>query len=122
MDKKIIEKNGNTIVVINSTEKMITDTQAALDLIMTQYYESGSSRIALNKDAISEDFFILSTRLAGEILQKFINYHIKFAVYGDFSTYTSKPLRDFMYESNHGSDVFFVTTEEDAVLRLACAK
>jgi len=66
MDKKIIEKNGNTIVVINSTEKMITDTQAALDLIMTQYYESGSSRIALNKDAISEDFFILSTRLAGK--------------------------------------------------------
>ena len=44
--------------------------------------------------------------MAGEILQKFINYHVKIAIYGDYSVYTSKPLRDFIYESNHGKDVF----------------
>jgi len=43
------------------------------------------------------------------------NYYIKFAVYGDFSKYTGKPLRDFIYESNQGRDIFFVPTEEDAV-------
>lgn len=42
-----------------------------------------------------------------EILQKFVNYGIRLAVYGDFSEYASSPLRDFMYESNKGSDFFF---------------
>lgn len=37
------------------------------------------------------------------------------AVYGDFSCYTSKPLRDFIYESNHGSDFFFVPEREEAL-------
>ena len=28
---------------------------------------------------------------------------------------TSKPLKDFIYESNKGKDVFFVTTRDEAV-------
>lgn len=67
---------------------------------------------------ITPDFFILSTGLAGEVLQKFINYGGRIAIYGDFSGYTSKPLHDFMYESNQGKDVFFVSTEAEAVDRL----
>ena len=56
--------------------------------------------------------------MAGEILQKFINYRVKAAIYGDYSRYTSKPLRDFIYESNRGKDFFFVSSEEEAVRRL----
>ena len=72
----------------------------------------------LAKRQITPDFFILSTGLAGEVLQKFINYGGRIAIYGDFSGYTSKPLHDFMYESNQGKDVFFVSTEAEAVDRL----
>ena len=39
--------------------------------------------------------------------------------------YTSKPLKDFIYESNKGKDVFFVSTEEEAVdmmLAYSCYK
>lgn len=50
-----------------------------------------------------------------------INYHVKFAVYGDFSVYTSKPLQDFIYESNNGKDIFFARDEDDAVDRLSWA-
>ena len=53
--------------------------------------------------------------LAGEILQKFVNYRLKVAIVGDYSRYTSKPLHDFIRESNRGRDVFFVSTIEDAV-------
>ena len=63
--------------------------------------------------------FVLSTRIAGEILQKFINYQFKFAIVGDFSGYTSKPLKDFIYESNKGRDIFFVSSEEDAIEKLS---
>lgn len=85
---------------------------------MTVKYETGAQRIAIDKDVVSGDFFILSTGMAGEILQKFINYHVKVAVYGDYSHYTSKPLRDFIYEANHGKDFFFVSTKEEAVQKL----
>lgn len=119
MNIQIIEKNGIATAVVNSTEKAITNVQSALDFIMSVTYETGSSRIALNKEAVSEDFFVLSTCLAGEVLQKFINYHVKFAVIGDFSHYTSKPLQDFIRESNRGNDIFFVASETEAIEKLA---
>lgn len=119
--KYIPHENGN-IAVVSGGEMVIADTQSALDLVMTARYEGGAEKIAIDKTAVIGDFFILSTGIAGEILQKFTNYHIKAAFYGDFTPYTSKPLRDFMYESNLGSSVFFVPTQEEAVRRLAeCA-
>ncbi|MDF2567764.1 MAG: hypothetical protein K0R90_1220 [Oscillospiraceae bacterium] len=118
MNIKTLCKNNTEVALIQSNELIITDTQSALDLIATIRYETGCDRIALNKEAIIEDFFKLSTCLAGEILQKFINYSMKFAIIGDFSCYSSKAFKDFMYESNHGKDIFFVSTEDEAVEKL----
>ena len=103
------------IAVVSSNEKIITDTQSALDLVMTVKYETGTNKIIMEKQNIADEFFVLSSGMAGEILQKFINYHIKIAIYGDYSGYTSKPLKDFIYESNKGKDVFFVSTLDEAV-------
>jgi len=121
MEIRKLEKSGTVVAVVNSAEVLIRDVQSALDLLMSVWYEAGSSRIALNKEAVTEEFFVLSTRLAGEILQKFVNYQTKLALFGDFSHYTSKPLRDFIYESNQGRDVFFVPDETEAVDRLSRA-
>ena len=118
MNIEYLKDNGIDIAVVSSDEMVIVDTQSALDLVMTVKYETGAQRIAIDKDVVSGDFFILSTGMAGEILQKFINYHVKVAVYGDYSHYTSKPLRDFIYEANHGKDFFFVSTKEEAVQKL----
>ena len=108
----LIEKlylKDKTVAVVTGEEKVITDAQSALDLIMTARYETGTNLIAVDKEAITEDFFVLSRGLAGEVLQKFINYQAKIAIFGDFSQYTSKPLKDFIYESNKGQDIFFVS-------------
>ena len=115
MENKII----NDIAVINSNELIIKDVQSAIDFIMTIKYETNCNKIALNKSAVVEDFFILSKGLAGEILQKFINYQTKFAIYGDYSKYTSKPLKDFIYESNKGKDIFFVSNEDESIEMLS---
>ena len=69
--------------------------------------------------SIAEDFFILSSGIAGEILQKFINYQFRIAIYGDYSKYTSKPLKDFIYESNNGHNIFFVNNLEQAIDKLS---
>ncbi len=117
-----LKNNGIDLAVVSGDEMIITDTQSALDLAMTVRYETGAERIAIDKHVICGDFFILSTGIAGEILQKFINYHVKVAVYGDYSQYTSKPLKDFIYESNHGTDFFFVSTKEEALQKLTEAQ
>lgn len=117
-----ITKNGKTVAVISNNEPIIIDAQSALDLIMTVKYEAGTNLLAVDKNAVTEDFFILSRGLAGEVLQKFINYHTKIAIFGDYSKYTSKPLKDFIYESNKGNDIFFVATQDEAVTKLAGTK
>ncbi len=118
MKLRIITKNEVVCAVVESDTLVITDTQSALDILMSAKYEAGTKNIVIDKKLITEDFFILSTRLAGEVLQKYINYGGRIAIYGDFSHYTSKPLRDFIYESNKGHDVFFASTEEEAIQML----
>ena len=108
-------------VVVTSDTKVITDVGSALDLLMSAKFEAGTKNIILDKTYITEDFFVLSSGLAGEILQKYVNYGGKLAIYGDFSRYTSKPLKDFIYESNKGKDVFFVATRDDAIGRMRAA-
>ena len=110
-----IEKNGIVCAVVNSNELVITDAQTALDVLMSAKYDIGTKNIIIDKKLIVEDFFILSKGLAGEILQKYVNYGGRIAIYGDYSHYTSKPLKDFIYESNKGKDVFFVATQDEAV-------
>lgn len=115
--EKIVD-NNNIVAIVSGDEKVMIDSQSALDLAMTVKYETGADRIGIDKKIVAEDFFILSTGLAGEILQKFINYNIKIAIFGDYSKYTSKPLKDFIYESNSGKDIFFVETKDEAIKRL----
>ena len=115
MKLRKIEKNNIPCAVVENGSPVITDPQSALDLLMTAKYELGTKNIVIPKALVTEDFFVLRTGLAGEILQKFVNYGGRIAIFGDFSHYTSKPLRDFIYESNQGKDVFFVPSEGDAV-------
>lgn len=118
MNIQRIQENDVDIAVITGEEKLIVDASSAMDLVMTVKYEIGASRLAIDKAVVAEEFFILSSGMAGEILQKFINYQVKAAIWGEYSRYTSKPLKDFIYESNHGKDFFFVATKEEAVQRL----
>ena len=85
-----IERNNVVCAVVQSDDKVIVDAQSSLDTL-------------------------IGSGLAGEILQKYVNYGGRIAIYGDFSQYTGKPLKDFIYESNKGHDVFFASTEEEAI-------
>jgi hypothetical protein len=67
------------------------------------------------------DFFELRTRLAGEMLQKFVNYRMRLAIIGDLSEAASKSaaLRSFIHESNRGRDLWFMTNMSELEKRLA---
>lgn len=112
---------NDSIVYIKSEGILLTDSQSALDLMMTVNYETDCTRIVLDKETIIEDFFRLSSGIAGEVIQKYINYHIKLAIVGDFSKYASKPLQDFIYECSKGNNIFFVDNLDLAVEKLLSA-
>lgn len=122
MNIEIINKNNIDVAHVTADDLVITDLQSAIDLIMTVNYEYGINDIAISKNLITDKFFILSSGLAGEVLQKFINYRFRIAIYGDYSKYTSKPLKDFIYESNNGRDVYFTEDLNGAVNKLVALK
>lgn len=66
--------------------------------------------IAVHEQNIAPEFFDLRTGIAGDILQKFVNYQTKLAIIGDVSRYTAKSesLAALVRESNRGRDVRFV--------------
>lgn len=118
---KTYQQNGRIIAVFSANRPILTDAQSALDLMMTAKYQAGTNLLAIDRKAVARDFFVLSTGLAGEVLQKFVNYGFKIAIFGDYSDFTSKPLHNFIWESNRGHDTFFPTTEREAVSLLANA-
>ena len=119
MDVRIVVKNSVRIAAIDSSEVIIFDGQTALDCAATVFYEHDCQTIVINKAAITDDFFNLSTGVAGEVAQKFVNYRFRLAIIGDFSGYTSKPLHDFIYESNRGRHLLFLSDEDTAIDKLS---
>jgi hypothetical protein len=117
----VVVKNNIEIAILDHKNILIKDAQSALDLFATVDYETGCDRMIINKSLVCEDFFDLRTKIAGEVLQKFINYRKKLAIIGDFTGYTSKSLKSFIYECNKGNDIFFLPDEAQAIERLATA-
>jgi hypothetical protein len=115
MQISIDQKDESKVAIVQSSEIEISDVQGALDLMASVMHTYGCDKIMIKKSNITEEFFDLRTRLAGEILQKYTNYHFKIAIVGDFEGYESKSLKDFIYECNKGKQVFFQKDEQAAL-------
>lgn len=72
--------------------------------LISAAWEHEAEWLVLPAARVHPDFFRLDTRIAGELIQKFVNYHLHCAVVGDISAHlaASKSLRDFAYETNRG--------------------
>ena len=113
MEIQIKQVNGIDIAEVISDRILIRNTQDALDLMANCAYQ-GSRKIILKEENIVPDFFDLKTGVAGDILQKFSTYNVKIAIIGDYSKYTSRSLRDFIFESNKYGRINFVSSIEEA--------
>lgn len=114
MQIRTIQHDAETVAIASDTPSLCS-ADDVLDLAISARYETGADRLVLEKSAFCDDFFVLRTGLAGEALQKLINYHFKLAIIGDFSQVASKALRDFIRESNRGKNVCFVASYDDAI-------
>lgn len=98
---------------------LVNSGQDALDLIVNSSREA--TWLVIPATRFDTSFFELSTRIAGEIAQKFVNYHMGFAMLGDISQHTaeSESLAAFVRESNRGRHIWFVSDVEDLERQLA---
>ena len=117
MHIQITEFRGTSIAEIVADSIVISHMQDALDLMANCGYQ-GARKIIIQEKNITPLFFDLKSGIAGEILQKFSNYHVSLAITGDFSKYTSKSLQDFIYESNKLGRINFVNTMQEAIEKL----
>ena len=104
MMKIVVHTSGISEVL---TEKVVVASgQDALDLIMDPEI-FWPAQIALPRAAFDPKFFDLKTGLAGDVMQKFINYKAKLIVIGDFSD-LSENFQALIRESNRGGQIVFV--------------
>jgi hypothetical protein len=108
METKLYE---NGIIEIIDKNIIINEANDVLEL----FFGSNCSTILLRRENITNNFYNLSTGVAGEILQKFSNYRKRMAIIGDFENIKSKSFRDFIYESNKTRQIIFVKSLEEAL-------
>lgn len=110
--------DNNKIAEIVAPKIILNSAEDGLDLLGNLYYQ-GFNKIVLHVINITPDFFDLKNGMAGEILQKFSNYRVKLAIVGDFSQYSGKNMKDFIFESNKFGHINFVSSVSEALLRLS---
>ena len=114
MRLEVIKINQTEIAEIISDELVIQNVAEATDLLGDIYYQ-GYDQVIIYEKNISPEFFDLKTKIAGEILQKFSMYRVSLFIVGDVSRYENKSLKDFIFESNKGKHVNFLSSREAVV-------
>ena len=114
MEIKIHTIDNRKIAEIISDNIVLQTVEDAVDLIGNMSYQ-GFDKLIIHEENMIPDFFELKNKIAGNILQKFSQYSMPLAIIGDFEKYESKSLNDFIFESNKGSQINFVTNIEDGL-------
>jgi hypothetical protein len=116
MSHDIIERNGFRLLLIATDGPALVSYRDATDLVGDALSE-GVAAVVIPAARLDPAFFQLRSGVAGEFIQKIVQYRLKLAIIGDISAHTAKsePLRDFVRESNRGTSVFFLD-DLDAVL------
>lgn len=113
MKYEVIEKDNKKYINYGSVEVPLGTEQDALDLIAV-CMEKGTHRLLLHSEVLSDDFFRLKTGLAGTVLQKFMNYHIKVAVLVTSELKIMGKFKELLAESNKGNDFRVFNNKDEA--------
>ena len=120
MPNQVQQLHGKRALVYAADGPLLRKGQDASDLISEA--RSADATIAVLPTArLDPAFFDLKTGIAGEMVQKFVNYGLKVAIVGDTSELAakSKALHDFIYESNRRGSVWFLTNQQELDERLS---
>ncbi|MER5350173.1 DUF4180 domain-containing protein [Kitasatospora sp. NPDC002551] len=114
---------GPVVLRLPAEGPVVRDAGAGADLL-GEAFGAAAEWLVVPAARFGEEFFTLSTRIAGEITQKFAQYRVGLAVVGDISRHTgaSGALRDFVRESNRGRQLWFLADEAGFDARLGASR
>lgn len=120
MADQCYELNGERILECDADGAPIRNNRSLNELI-SMGWEHRAKWIVIPVARLGDDFFRLSTGIAGEVVQKIVQYHLRLAILGDIARYIdeSAALRDFVRESNRGTQFFFVANRDELAQRIA---
>jgi hypothetical protein len=105
-----LESDGVAIVEITGG---LARAEDALEVI-SACFEASADRVLVEAKALPPEFFTLSTRFAGEFLQKLANYGVRLAgVFPDETAYPER-FREFLREARTGAGFRAFATRADA--------
>jgi hypothetical protein len=116
---KLYELHGVRVLELIADESKLQTYNDAVELI-GKSFENRATLIVIPVECLDDEFFQLSTRIAGELIQKFVQYRQRLAIVGDISGFLaeSSALRAFVIESNRGKDVWFLASRAELSRRL----
>ena len=117
----ILKHIGQTALVQIEADDVGADAATLANDLIGLAWEHEADVVAIAVDVLPAAFLELSAGLIGEVAQKFATYRLQLVVVGDISDQTaqSKSLRDYVYETNTGGTVWFVTDTQALHARLA---
>ncbi|NEI68540.1 DUF4180 domain-containing protein [Rhizobium lusitanum] len=111
--------SGRKVVIGDDSGPLLASERDVNDWISAAW-DADAKLVVVPTSRLNEEFFQLSTRIAGAIIQKFVNYRSQLVILGDISQWVagSNALRDFVYESNKGREVWFLPDMDALAQRL----
>jgi PadR family transcriptional regulator AphA len=110
----VIEIEGKKLVELAKGEAVIRNERDALELAGICGF-SGAPRALVHADNLAEEFFDLKTRVAGDVLQKFINYRIRVAAVLSRERIGTGRFSEMVMEANRGDDFRVFDDKEKAI-------
>jgi hypothetical protein len=119
MDARCYELRGVRVAELTTDLAPLRGDRDAVDAIAAASVHHPDV-VVIPTGGLAEDFFRLRTGIAGQIIQKFLTYRLRLVIMGDISPRLdeSSALRDFVYECNKGSHVWFVPDVDELNRRL----
>lgn len=113
MDYQIREIESKKYIELISTTEPLSTENDALDLVAL-CWEHETYALMIHYTAFSENFFKLKTKVAGDIIQKFINYRIKAAAIIPKETIQNVRFKEMAMEINKGEHFRLYESKEEA--------
>ncbi len=115
MNYQLIENTYHPYIECLPGEGRLDSEQEALNLLAA-CIENNTNRLMFHAENLTGDFYRLRTGLAGDILQKFSNYHIRAAAVLTPELANQGRFREMVLEANKGSQ-FRVFYDREAAER-----
>jgi hypothetical protein len=115
---------GKSRILRFSQDGAALRTPADANDFISEAWSSEADFLAIPLERLGPDFLKLSSGVAGEVFQKFVNYGLGCAIIGDITQALegSGALRDFVRETNKGRSIWFVADFAELDVRLGTSR